>query len=291
MQVRSAKIDRAHWQYKSGLRPLLRPVPSSFRHTNQHKQSNNLGHFQPLPTTPNTNSLLSYLTFFNLTSSNMSAENTPAPSAATEATAPTTQIIFTEKEVKNMAAAMATLIYNNGSPEFDMEYFMKVGSFGIRKTAQNQWGDLKKKMKEVQPGVTIVLPTQKQKKEAGSTTTTPKKRTKKEADGEEGGEGAEEGTPAKKARTPSKKTKKGSDSEEAEAEAGDGSPKSKKKASPVKKAAGKKGAATAKSEPAVKEEEPEKEDTPVKDAETKEGAEKEKAPEDEIKEEAAHGEE
>ncbi|KXT08161.1 hypothetical protein AC579_8456 [Pseudocercospora musae] len=216
----------------------------------------------------------------------MSAENTPAPSAATEATTPPNEVSFTEKDVKNVVAAAATM--HKAGPDFEMDFFVKVGSFATRKTAQNQWGDLKKKLKEVQAGVTFVLPTQKQKKEAASATTTPKKRTKKEADGEDGGDGAEEGTPAKKARTPSNK-KKGSDSEEVEA--GDGSPKSKKKASPVKKAVGKKGAATAKSEPAVKDEEPEKEDPPVKDEETEEGAEKETAPEDDIKKEAAGGDE
>ncbi|KAM3417936.1 hypothetical protein BST61_g6148 [Cercospora zeina] len=102
---------------------------------------------------------------------------------------------FSPREQKLLVAAMGSL--KSGPPEIDMDVFIKLGGFNARKTAQNQWGALKRKINlnkaDGEEGVAVKTPSK----------TPSKKRTNKDADGEDGADG-EEGSAPKKAKTPGK---------------------------------------------------------------------------------------
>ncbi|KAF2208397.1 hypothetical protein CERZMDRAFT_87778 [Cercospora zeae-maydis SCOH1-5] len=106
---------------------------------------------------------------------------------------------FSAREQKLLVAAMGSL--KSGPPEIDMDVFIKLGGFNARKTAQNQWGALKRKINLNKPdgeeGVAVKTPSK----------TPSKKRTKKDADGEDGAD-EDEGSASKKAKTPGKTTGK-----------------------------------------------------------------------------------
>ncbi|WPH00905.1 Hypothetical protein R9X50_00373900 [Acrodontium crateriforme] len=112
-----------------------------------------------------------------------------------------TKALFTEKEQKLLLVAMMSL--KSGPPEIDMAKFVKGGNFNTLKTAQNTWGKLRNKLKQLAPeddgedGADIKTP-----KKAGAT---PKKRVKAEAS--DNADEEEEGSAKKKGRkSPVKKS-------------------------------------------------------------------------------------
>ncbi|GIZ47876.1 hypothetical protein CKM354_001095500 [Cercospora kikuchii] len=146
--------------------------------------------------------------------------------------------LFNMREQKLILAAMGSL--KSGPPDIDMDTFMKLGGFNTKKTAQNQWGALKKKLAANNPdgeeGAAAKTPKTPSK-------TPSKKRTKKDADDEDGADGGE-GTSSKKAKTPGKKN----------ALDGDGSPTKKAPAKPRKKSVAVKGEENGTEEAPVKSE-------------------------------------
>ncbi|KAF2163428.1 hypothetical protein M409DRAFT_57336 [Zasmidium cellare ATCC 36951] len=176
---------------------------------------------------------------------------------------------FSEKDMRLLAAAMLSL--KTGLPELDYVKFQANGEFNTMKTAQNTWGVLKKKIMSMNPEaaeaavgesfpvfpvstyfVDCVVLTEDDIKATPKSKATPKKRTKKEAEAEDGDEGAgaddEEASAKKKPKTPRKKKADAAADEEG---AGDDSPALAKKAPKTPR---KKATPAKKSEETVKEE-------------------------------------
>ncbi|GAB7362199.1 hypothetical protein MBLNU230_g2225t1 [Neophaeotheca triangularis] len=59
------------------------------------------------------------------------------------------EVKFNEKEVKMLVAMSQSL--KNGPPDIDIQKFTKIGGFNTQKTASNSWGNLKKKLRELNP--------------------------------------------------------------------------------------------------------------------------------------------